>query len=103
MKLPASLLPALLLLTLLFPPTVSKLTTTPHPQGHTGTAVFAGGCFWCIEAQFQRLKGVLGGRAGYTGGHTPNPTYSEVSKGTTGHYEVVEVEYEPQIITYDST
>ncbi|MGM0444574.1 MAG: peptide-methionine (R)-S-oxide reductase MsrB [Fibrobacterota bacterium] len=65
------------------------------------TAVFAGGCFWCIEAAFQELDGVRDARSGYTGGTTSNPTYSEVSRGETGHYEAVVVEYDRERISYD--
>jgi peptide-methionine (S)-S-oxide reductase len=57
------------------------------------TAVFAGGCFWCIEAQFQRIKGVTKIVSGYTGGSVPNPTYQQVCTGETGHYEAIKVDY----------
>ncbi|WP_051236252.1 peptide-methionine (S)-S-oxide reductase MsrA [Paenibacillus pinihumi] len=65
------------------------------------TAVFAGGCFWQFEPYFEDLKGVLSVSAGYTGGQTQNPTYAEVSSGSTGHLESVEVRYNPNQITYD--
>jgi peptide methionine sulfoxide reductase msrA/msrB len=64
------------------------------------TAVFAGGCFWGIEAVFERLKGVASAVSGYSGGKTQNPTYEEVSSGTTGHAESVEVTYDPSVISY---
>src|SRR6056297_1657591 len=57
------------------------------------TAIFAGGCFWCIEAAFLNLKGVISVDSGYTGGETVNPTYEQVSNGDTGHYEAVKIEY----------
>ena len=60
--------------------------------------VFAGGCFWCMEAVFQMLKGVISVTSGYAGGKRPNPTYEEVSAELTGHAEVVEVVFEPAII-----
>jgi peptide-methionine (S)-S-oxide reductase len=58
-------------------------------------AFFAGGCFWCIEAQFQLVKGVSKVVSGYTGGKIENPTYEQVKKGDTGHFEVIEVTYDP--------
>ena len=63
-------------------------------------AAFGGGCFWCTEAVFEMLKGVTTVRPGYTGGTTPNPTYEDVCSGTTGHAEVVYVEYDPNIIDF---
>lgn len=64
------------------------------------TATLAGGCFWCIEAVFQDLKGVHRVQSGYAGGTTPNPTYEEVCRGTTGHAEVVQVEFDPEVVTF---
>ncbi len=64
------------------------------------TAVFAGGCFWCMEAAFQDVPGVTAAISGYTGGSKQDPTYEEVSSGTTGHAESVEVRYDPSKITY---
>jgi len=61
--------------------------------------VFGGGCFWCIEAVFEMVKGVSKVASGYTGGHVKNPTYEAVSSGTSGHAEVVRVEYDPAVIT----
>ncbi|SRR5690625_193593 len=69
-------------------------------QGTGKVAVFGGGCFWCTEAVFQELQGVLSVLPGYTGGHTPNPSYEEVCQGTTGHAEAVEVRYNPDEIGY---
>lgn len=63
-------------------------------------AVFAGGCFWCIESDFEKLDGVITVESGYTGGHVKNPSYHDVSNGTTGHFEAVEVVYNPEKITY---
>lgn len=63
-------------------------------------ALFAGGCFWCMEPPFDRLDGVLGTVSGYSGGHTANPTYKSTSSGQTGHYEVVRVEYDPARVSY---
>lgn len=63
-------------------------------------ATFAGGCFWCVEAVFDQLKGVLSVESGYSGGHTLNPTYQQVCDGDTGHAEVVRITFDPQIISY---
>jgi peptide methionine sulfoxide reductase msrA/msrB len=64
------------------------------------TATFAGGCFWCVESDFEKVDGVLEAVSGYTGGQKPNPTYNEVSAGQTGHAEAVQVHYDPHKITY---
>ena len=75
---------------------------TPMPaNGKVETAVFAAGCFWCVEANFEKVNGVIEVVSGYTGGHTENPTYSEVCSHTTGHLEAVEVTYDPQKIDYN--
>lgn len=68
---------------------------------HLDTATFGAGCYWCTEAQFQQLKGVIKVESGFTGGHVKNPTYKEVCNGTTGHAEVCNVIYDPAIISYD--
>lgn len=75
----------------------SAATTT---GGHA-IATFAGGCFWCMEPPFDELDGVISTTAGYTGGHKQNPTYEEVSTGTTGHTEAVRVVYDPTRIGYE--
>ncbi|MBT8414094.1 MAG: peptide-methionine (S)-S-oxide reductase MsrA [Boseongicola sp.] len=67
----------------------------------TEKAYFAGGCFWCIEADFERLPGVGDVISGFTGGTTANPTYKQVTGGNTGHYEAVEIPYDPEEISYD--
>jgi peptide methionine sulfoxide reductase msrA/msrB len=66
----------------------------------TRTAVFAGGCFWCTEADFEKVPGVVEAISGYTGGHVPHPTYEQVSAGGTGHIEAVKIIYDPSQITY---
>lgn len=66
----------------------------------TETATFGSGCFWCTEAVFQRLKGVSKVVSGYTGGTTKNPTYKEICTGETGHAEVVQVTFDPKVISY---
>lgn len=65
-------------------------------------ATLANGCFWCTEAIFQRLKGVSSVRSGYTGGTTENPNYYDVSNGTTGHAEALQVEYDPEVISFET-
>lgn len=67
----------------------------------TEKATFAGGCFWCMEPAFEEMDGVVSVTAGYTGGHKKDPTYEEVSTGTTGHYEAVQVEFDPSKVTYN--
>lgn len=73
------------------------IATDPHNQ----VATFGTGCFWCTEAVFQQLKGVSKVVSGYSGGHVANPTYEEVCTKTTGHAEVVQVFYDPAIISFD--
>ena len=72
--------------------------TTP-PDGLT-QATLAGGCFWCLEATFERLRGVTAVKSGYAGGARPNPTYEQVCTGVTGHAEVVQITYDPREISY---
>ena len=76
---------------------------TPDKQpGRTETAVFAGGCFWCVEADFDKVPGVKSTTSGYTGGRVAKPTYEQVSAGGTGHVEAVQVVYDPAVVTYDA-
>ncbi|HRH03148.1 MAG TPA: peptide-methionine (S)-S-oxide reductase MsrA [Bacteroidia bacterium] len=65
------------------------------------TATFGAGCFWCVEAVFQNLKGVLSVESGFSGGHIKNPAYREVCMGFTGHAEVCQLQFNPQVISYD--
>ncbi len=65
------------------------------------TATFAGGCFWCMEKPFDTLEGVISTTSGYTGGHTDNPTYRQVTSGSTGHTEAVQVVYDPDKVTFE--
>ena len=81
---------------------VILLAVSAHAgDGETAYATFAGGCFWCIEADFEKVEGVLSVVSGYTGGKTANPTYKEVSSGKTGHTEAVRVVFDPQIVSYE--
>lgn len=70
-------------------------------QEKTETATFAGGCFWCTEAVFERLAGVKKVSSGYTGGHVANPTYAQVCEGDTGHAEGIQIVYDPKVITFE--
>lgn len=72
----------------------------PPQAAETRVAYFAGGCFWCIEADFEKLDGVIEAVSGYMGGHTKNPTYESTSTGTTGHAETVMVTYDPRKLSY---
>lgn len=74
--------------------------STAAPAG-TAKATFAGGCFWCVEADFDKIEGVVSTTSGYIGGKTPNPTYQDVSAGVTGHTEAVEIVYDPKKVTYE--
>jgi peptide-methionine (S)-S-oxide reductase len=67
----------------------------------TELATLAGGCFWCLEAAFQELEGVSSVKSGYAGGRRPNPSYEQVCTGTTGHAEVVQIAFDPDVIAYD--
>ncbi|WP_082235115.1 peptide-methionine (S)-S-oxide reductase MsrA [Halobacillus massiliensis] len=64
------------------------------------TAIFSAGCFWGVEAFFERFEGITNTRVGYTGGHVSHPTYELVKTGTTGHAEAIRIEYDPNVITY---
>lgn len=75
-------------------------TPAPAPAARS-VATFAGGCFWCMEGPFEKLPGVLSVTSGYTGGQKVNPTYEEVSSGTTGHAEAVQVIYDSTRVSYD--
>lgn len=82
----------------------SNTTTTTVPQhsaGNIDTATFGAGCFWCVEAVFQRLNGVISVKSGYSGGTVKNPSYKEVCNGTTGHAEVAEIVYDKTKISFD--
>jgi len=77
-----------------------ELRRPPIPEPGTAIAIFAGGCFWCMEPPFDALDGVLATTSGYTGGYTHEPTYKQVSSGVTGHLEALQVVYQPDVISY---
>lgn len=76
-------------------------TTASSGSGTTEMATLGGGCFWCVEAVYQELNGVLKVESGYSGGHVSNPTYREIGTGTTGHAEVAQITYDPTVVTFE--
>jgi len=85
-----------------FLPVVMAMITPiiTNADEHAQKATFAGGCFWCIESAFKDIPGVIEAVSGYTAGHTKNPTYEKVCSGKTGHFEAVQITYNPKIISY---
>jgi peptide-methionine (S)-S-oxide reductase len=77
-------------------------TNMDHATNKTDTAIFGAGCFWCVEAVFQRLDGVLKVESGYSGGNVKNPSYREVCDGTTGHAEVCRIIYDPSKVSFET-
>src|SRR5215813_9852395 len=71
-----------------------------EPSGGAETATLAGGCFWCLEAVYDQMKGVQSVESGYMGGHTVSPTYEDVCSGETGHAEVVRITFDPKVASY---
>lgn len=69
-------------------------------MGNHETATLGGGCFWCLEAVYEGLQGVVSVKSGYSGGYTPNPTYEDICGGETGHAEVVRVSFDPAVVSY---
>jgi len=96
MSLPGLLLVPFLLLAGLFPP-----ATGFAEEEERATALFAGGCFWCVEEAFDAVDGVVATTSGFAGGHVENPSYRQVVAGGTGHYESVMVEYDPEQVSYE--
>lgn len=73
----------------------------PASAKNIQTIILAGGCFWCVESDFDKVQGVVSTESGYTGGTTANPTYKQVTKGDTGHYEAVQIKYDADVVTFD--
>ncbi len=71
-----------------------------NDAGQTEVATLGGGCFWCLEAVYEQLNGVLRVESGYSGGHVANPTYAQVCEGTTGHAEVVQITFDPGVVSF---
>lgn len=89
---------AILILTTLF---FAMADVDKNTANDTDTAVFGAGCFWCVEAIYERVNGVKSVVSGYAGGHVENPDYRQVTSGTTGHAEVARLEFDPNIISYE--
>ncbi len=80
---------------------VAGTAAAQAPAEALARATFAGGCFWCVEADFDKIDGVVSTTSGYIGGRTPHPTYAQVSAGTTGHTEAVEITFDPRRVSYE--
>ncbi len=78
------------------------LRALPAPAAGTETLTVAGGCFWCVESDFESVPGVTGAVSGFTGGTTANPTYDQVSKGGSGHYEAVQITFDPNRVSRET-
>jgi len=78
----------------------AQTTPAPKAEGTVAVATFAGGCFWCLEEAFEKVPGVIRAVSGYTGGTVDKPTYEQVTTKTTGHYEAVQVTYDPTKVSY---
>ncbi|UWR02965.1 peptide-methionine (S)-S-oxide reductase MsrA [Ruegeria conchae] len=81
---------------------VAMLRALPAPAAGKETLTVAGGCFWCVESDFESVPGVIGAVSGYMGGTTENPTYDQVSKGGSGHYEAVQITFDPARVSRET-
>ena len=79
----------------------SQVLAAPEKDSSLETAIFAGGCFWCVEADFDKVPGVTETVSGYIGGHVANPSYKQVSRGGTGHIESVQITFDPSVTTFE--
>ena len=93
-------LPLVLLLSLFISPIFAANQAASPSTTQQETAIFAGGCFWCMEPPFDKLNGVISTTSGYTAGHKKDPTYKEVSAGSTGHTEAIQIVFDPNEISY---
>ena len=89
-----------LFFSLIFSPIFANVFADALPDNRQQTAIFAGGCFWCMEPPFDKTKGVISTTSGYTSGHQKNPTYQEVSAGVSGHTEAIQIIYDPEKVSY---
>ena len=89
------------LLVVLASASLNAAQETPQAQPGQAVATFAGGCFWCMEPPFDKLDGVVSTTSGYIGGHQKDPTYRQLSAGTTGHTEAVQIIYDPSRVSYE--
>lgn len=96
-----SLLPGKPVFRAIFVILASFIFSLPVSASSTETAIFAGGCFWSMQHDFEKVDGILSTTVGYTGGTVPHPTYEQVSSGATGHYEAIKISYDPAFISYD--
>ena len=88
------------ILLIIFTSFIGNETMAGAPSTKYEIAILAGGCFWCLQKPYDNTKGIVATSVGYTGGHTPNPTYKEVSAGGSGHYEALKIAYDPSIISF---
>lgn len=97
-------LPLMIVATAMIPflPCLLAADTNSASPSATASAVFGGGCFWCLDAVFENLPGVLKVTSGFAGGNTPDPTYEQVCGGRTGHAEVIRITYDPKKVSYDA-
>jgi peptide-methionine (S)-S-oxide reductase len=89
-----------LFFSLIFSPIFTNVFADALPDNRQQTAIFAGGCFWCMEPPFDKTKGVISTTSGYTSGHKKNPTYQQVSAGGSGHTEAIQIIYDPKKVSY---
>src|SRR5215216_2346374 len=92
---------ALLFLSGVLADAAAQSAASKPESSNRAVATFAGGCFWCVEADFDKVKGVVSTTSGYIGGQVADPTYKQVSAGGTGHAEAVEIVYDPTQVTYE--
>src|SRR5262250_2469586 len=92
----------LIMITTTFAASAAETGSAATATATTETVTLGGGCFWCLEAVFDELKGVTKVESGYAGGHVPSPTYAQVSEGDTGHAEVVQITFDLHVVSLDT-